>query len=109
MGSPVRPAIPGAREDDARSPCARYSRPWPWPWWAFVVIGAPFVAGADASLPPRGGKSERPAVSSSTPRSAFVVGDADGSTFGNASSNADAFIHGNASPALFWNILHARR
>jgi hypothetical protein len=73
---------------------------WPWPLWAWVAIGILLLLGAILSFPVR--KPLRPS-------SAFVSGDASGSSFRNVYSDADNFVSGDARQAIFWNIIHLSR
>src|ERR1700728_1171863 len=70
---------------------------WSWHWWVWVSVAALFLLGAALSFP---GPAEIP------PSSAFIDGDATGSSFGNVYSDADTFVRGDARRAIFWNIIH---
>ena len=76
-------------------PVVGAARKWPWPWWVWIGIAAAFLLGAVLSFPVR-----------ARPSSAFISGDATGSSFGNVYSDADTFVRGDARQAFFWNIIH---
>lgn len=69
---------------------------WPWPWWAWVIILGLCLVCVILAFP----------VRKEAPSTAFVGGDASGSTFRNVYSEADHFVRGNAHQALFWNVIH---
>ena len=71
---------------------------WPWAWEAWAAVVIMLLLGAILTFPVRSHPAREP--------TAFVAGDASGSTFGNVYSDADVFVRGNARRALFWNIIH---
>jgi hypothetical protein len=76
---------------------------WPWPWGIMLGIGVAFVVAAGLSYPVR----ERP--EDPAPQTAFISGDATGSSFGNVYTDADFMVRGDARHAVFWNIIQRPR
>src|ERR1022692_546184 len=76
---------------------------WPWPWWIFGGMAIGLLIGAYLTRPRREVPRSAPVPT------AFVGGDASGSTFRNIYTDADYVVHGNARRAIFRNIIHRRQ
>lgn len=76
---------------------------WPWHWWIWAIVCAICVVVAVFAYLTQPQSDSR---KENEPRSAFVVGDASGSSFNRVFSNADDFIRGNALRAIFRDVTH---
>jgi len=69
-----------------------------WPVWLWVILALAFALGAVLLLPLR---TSEP----SSPQSAFIKGDADGSTFRRVDAQADVFVGGNARRTRLYDVV----